>query len=99
MGARVPVMAMAVVRGVGPLSDWAYVDVDELSGWVVADAACVEGLGCVAEDGGGDAVYAEINGFGDDVLRVFGGVGLAAFAELVVGFLGAVAGEDVDDAV
>lgn len=90
---------MAGVGAVGPLSNGAYVNVDELALGVVADATGVEGFSCVAEQWCGDALDAEIDGFGDDVLGVFGGVGGAAGAECVVSFLRAIAGEDVDRAI
>ena len=90
---------MALVRRVCPLSHRAYVDVDKLASWIVSDAAGFEGLGCVAEQRGGDAGNAQIDGLGDDVLGVFCGVRLPTLAQFVVRFLRAVAGEDIDDAV
>ena len=92
-------MAVSSVRGVGPGPDRAYVYMHELALGIVANPAGVEGQGCVAYDRGWDAVDAEVNGLGDDVLGVLGGVCCSAGAEFVVGLLGAVAGEHVDRSV
>jgi hypothetical protein len=71
---------MALVRCVGPLSYRAYVDMDELAGGVVADASGFEGFGGITQDRGWDALDAKIDGFGLDVLGVFGGVSGSAGA-------------------
>ena len=87
------------MRSVGPFSNRAYVDMHELAPGIVADPAGVERQGYVAHHWGWDAVDAEVNSLGNDVLGVFGGVRGSAGAEFVVGFLGAVAGEHVNHSV
>jgi hypothetical protein len=91
--------AMVSAGAVGPLADWAYVYVNELGCGIVAYAASLEGLGCIAEDRGWNTLDAEVHCLGYDVLGVFGGVGGAAGAEGVVGFLRPVSTQDVDGAV
>jgi len=84
----------------GPLADWAYVYVDELAYGVVAYAASLEAEGGVAELAGGDAGDADVDGFGQGVLGVFGYTGVGgAGAEEVVAPGGTVAADDVDDGV
>ena len=83
-----------------PLTNGAYVDVDELADRVVAHAAFVEAEGYVAEMAGADAGDADVDGLGLHVLRVFGDAGdRGAGAEEVIGPGRAVAADDVDDFV
>lgn len=87
------------VRSIGPLPHWASIDVDELALGIVAHAAGVERERGIAQQRCRNAVYAEVDGLGDNVLRVLGGVSSAAGAELVVGLLRPIAGENADDTV
>ena len=75
------------VGGKGPLTNGSCVDVNELGGGVVADTSGAQGSGGVAKAIGRNAQDAEIDRLGFDVLGVLGGVGRAAGAKGVVGFL------------
>ena len=74
----------------------AYVNVDELACGVVANTASFQRHGRVAQQRRWNSGDAEVYGFGDDVLGVFGCIGRPSFAQHVIGFLGAITGEDVD---
>ena len=82
----------------GPLAYRAYVYVDELGFGVVADSAGAEGEGGLAKVFGRDAGNADVDGFGQHVLAVFGD-SRGAGAEIVVAPRGAIAANDVDDCV
>ena len=70
---------------------------DELASGIIADSSGIEREGCVAHQRGWDAIDPEVNGLGYYVLRVLGRIGGSAGAKFVIGFLGAVTGEHVDD--
>src|SRR6185437_13475325 len=89
--AEVP--AAMMMRGVGPSADGAYVNVHEMRGGVVADAALVQRKGSVAKARGCRARNADVYGVAEDVLRVLGDT-LAGGAEDVVGLLSAIAADD-----
>jgi hypothetical protein len=92
-------MAVSGVRGVGPLPDWAYIYMDKLASGIIANSSGIERQGRVAHERGRDAVDSEVNGLGDNVLRVLSRIGRSAGAKFVIGFLGAVARQHVDDGI
>src|ERR1700751_5673876 len=82
-------------RGVCPGADGAYVDMHEVRGGVVADAALVErerGVADARRSGTGDA---NVDGVAEDVLRVLGDT-LAGGPEDGIGLLRAVAAHYLD---
>ena len=93
------VAAAMAARGVGPGADGAYVDVHEAGGGVVADAALVEGERGIADLYGGGAGDADVDGVAEDVLRVLGDATAAGGAKDLIGFLSAVAADDIDESV
>jgi hypothetical protein len=71
----------------------------EVGGGVVADAALVERERGIADLHGGGAGDADVDGVAEDVLRVLCDAAAAGGAEDLVGFLSAVAADDVDERV
>ena len=90
-------MAVSGVRGVGPSPDWAHIYMNELASGIIADSSGIERQGRVAHQRGWDAIDSEVYGLGDNVLRVLGCVRRSAGAKFVIGFLGAVTRQHVDD--
>ena len=93
-------MLIVAAAAEGPGTDGAHVDVDELAEGVVADAAGLQAQGHVAKLAGRGAGDANVDGFGEGVLGVFGDSGVsAAGAKEVIAPRGAIAADNIHDSV
>lgn len=84
--------------GPSPMAYRPYVDVDEIRPRIIPNAAAMEGEGGIANLGCREAGDANIDGFGLDVFAVQSD-GVPVIAEPLIRARGAVAADDVDDAV